>query len=63
MMKNFKPCISLKILMNFCCVCIGDKRGQEHSGEEVYSNKVSVFDTGQFKINTCKLQGTVTVVF
>ncbi|XP_044183332.1 kelch domain-containing protein 3-like isoform X1 [Acropora muricata] len=23
----------------------GDKRGQEHSGEEVYSNKVSVFDT------------------
>ena len=34
---------------------VGDKRGQEHSGEEVYSNKVSVFDTGRFKITICGL--------
>ena len=24
----------------------GDRRGHEHSGEEVYSNSVRVFDTG-----------------
>lgn len=29
-----------------CFFVTGDRRGHEHSGEEVYSNSVRVFDTG-----------------
>jgi len=34
-------------VITFVCV-VGDRRGQEHSGEEVYSNSVRVFDTGWY---------------
>ena len=38
--------------MCFAAVCVaGDRRGQEHSGEEVYSNSVRVFDTGWYYLH------------
>ena len=41
------------IIIFVSCICdVGDRRGQEHSGEEVYSNAVRVFDTGPYNCIT-----------
>ena len=46
-------------LLAFVCF-VGDRRGQEHSGEEVYSNTVRVFDTGEH-INNCRDSSSLLV--
>ena len=33
-------------IVNLSCFVPGDRMGQYHSGQEVYSNSVRVFDTG-----------------
>ena len=34
----------------FCCFLVGDRLGQYHSGQEVYSSSVRVFDTGLYRL-------------
>ena len=34
----------------FCCFLVGDRLGQYHSGQEVYSSSVRVFDTGLYSL-------------